>query len=253
MFVTDRSVSASVNLIKSPDAEFASLSGTGWSSTSDKSYWSNSSSGTTLYYGNNVRYYGFCAFEGERTFIFQCVGIMYQTITVPEAGIYRFTCHSRTRADNSAYSGNGVRFWMTKPGSGVTNFNNTLLIPYKRNFTESSWLVNVPEAGDWIFGMTGTGVAGTNTNADRLSYIDGISLVRAVEREDVPSVPEKFDIEVAEGARLVLDYPGTMTVRRLKLGGAPVSGVVSASTNPDYIGGCGSIQVVPDGMVIQFR
>lgn len=57
----------------------------------------------------------------------------------------------------------------------------------------------------------------------------------------------------ASGARLVLDYPGTIKVRRLKLGGVRKAGVVSAATDPDYIGGIGSIEVVPSGITVNFR
>ena len=185
--------------------------------------------------------------------MFQCAGVCYQTIHVPEAGTYRFTCHSRTRADGSSYSGNGIRFWMTKSGSNVTNYHNTLLLPYCRNFIERSWLVNVPEPGNWIFGMTGTGVAGTPTTADRSSFLDGLSFVRADDREDVPSVPEKMRLSVASGARMVLDYPGTVKVRRLTLGGVRKEGVVSATTDPDYIGGIGKLEIVPSGVIISVK
>ena len=101
--------------------------------------------------------------------------------------------------------------------------------------------------------MTGTGVAGTGTNADRRSFLDGLSLVRADGREDAPSVPKKMKLSVASGARLVLDYPGTVKVSRLSLGGVRKNGVVNAATDPDYIGGIGSLEIVPTGIAVSFK
>ena len=251
VFVTERRRDGKTNLIACPGAETTDWSR--WKTSGDTSYWTYSGCGYQAYDNANKFYYGYCAFEGERAFTFQCAGILRQTVTIPEAGTYRFTCHSRTRADDAGYSGNGIRFWTVKSGSTVTNFHNTLLMPYCRNFIERSWLVNFPEAGEWTFGMTGTGVAGTNTNADRLSYLDGLALVRADDREDVPSVPKKMCLSVASGARMVLDYPGTVKVRRLMLGGVRKEGVVNAATDPDYIGGIGSLMVVPSGATINFR
>ena len=250
VFVTEKRRDGKTNLIKNPGAENSG----NWTGSGDKSYWTNSDAGYKTY-SNNPAAYGYCAFEGAKWFFFQCAGILSQTITVPEAGTYRFTCHSRTRADNVNRGGNGVCFWIKKIGAEntVTNYHNTLLIPYCRNFVERSWLVDIPEAGNWLFGMTGTGVAGTAADADRLSLLDGLSLVRADDRDDVPSVPKKMGITVASGARLVLDYPGTIKVRRLKLGGVSKVGIVNAATDPDYIGGIGSIEVVPSGITVNFR
>ena len=251
VFVTKKRCDGKTNLITCPGAESDGWSS--WRTSGDRSWWQNSTAGYQVYSNKNTHAYGYCAFEGSRTFTFQCAGILTQTISVPEAGTYRFTCHSRTRADGASYSGNGIRFWMTKSGSNVTNFHNTLLMPYCRNFIERSWLVDVPEPGNWIFGMTGTGVAGTPATADRLSFLDGLSFVRADDREDMPSVPEKMRVSVATGARLLLDYPGTIKLRRLLLGGVRKEGVVSAATDPDYIGGIGKLEVVPSGIMVSFR
>lgn len=251
VFVTEKRRTGKTNLIACPGAETDGWSN--WKTSYDRSYWTNSGAGYYAYANANTHAYGYCAFEGDRAFSFQCVGILSQTISVPAAGTYRFTCHSRTRADSADYGGNGVRFWMVKSGSSVTNCHNTLLMPYCRNFIERSWLVDIPEPGDWIFGMTGTGVAGTGTNADRRSFLDGLSLVRADGREDAPSVPKKMKLSVASGARLVLDYPGTVKVSRLSLGGVRKNGVVNAATDPDYIGGIGSLEIVPTGIAVSFK
>ena len=251
VFVTEKWHAGKANLIVCPGAETTDWGS--WSGYVADSYWKNSSASYMVYSNSNTHAYGYNAFEGNRVFSFQCAGGRYQTIAFNEAGRYRFTCHSRTRADNASYSGNGIRFWMTKSGSNVTNFHNILLLPYCRNFIERSWLVNVPEPGNWIFGMNGTGVAGSSETADRMSFLDGLSLVRADDREDVPSVPEKMRIAVATGSRLVLDYPGTVKVRRLTLGGVRKEGIVSAATDPDYIGGIGKLEIVPSGVIIRLK
>ena len=42
-------------------------------------------------------------------------------------------------------------------------------------------------------------------------------------------------------------------VRRLTLGGVRKEGVVSAATDPDYIGGIGKLEIVPSGSMLSFR
>jgi hypothetical protein len=70
---------------------------------------------------------------------------------------------------------------------------------------------------------------------------------------DVPSVPEKMRIEVANGAILALDFPGTLSTGSLKLGGTHVVGLVNSDTHPDYICGMGTIDAKPVGSVLTIR
>ena len=74
------------------------------------------------------------------------------------------------------------------------------------------------------------------------------------ELEEAPEVPSNLRINVASGSRLVLNYPGTVQVGRVKLGDTVISsGVVSEKTHPQFIGGMGSLTIVPHGTAISIR
>ena len=113
----------------------------------------------------------------------------------------------------------------------------------------------VPEAGDYYFGLSGQGVPGAATNADKMTFLDGMSIHRVTETvDDVPAIPKGLRIKVASGARLVLDFKGTNEVSSVRLGGTLLtSGVVDGESYPDYIGGMGALQIVPRNFVLSFR
>ena len=70
----------------------------------------------------------------------------------------------------------------------------------------------------------------------------------------MPSLPGHLRISVAEGSRLVLDYPGTNKVASVRFGGTAVAGrIVDATTHPDYVTGIGALEIVPCNMAITLR
>ena len=87
---------------------------------------------------------------------------------------------------------------------------------------------------------------------DRACSIDGLSLKRLYAAEP-PSVPPEVKIDVAEGARLDLDYDGTVRVRGLSLAGRGQVGVIDATTCPGYVTGRGKLDVRPNGTIVLFR
>ena len=82
--------------------------------------------------------------------------------------------------------------------------------------------------------------------------IDGLSLKRLYAAEP-PSVPPQVKIDVAEGARLDLDYDGTVQVCGLSLAGRGQVGVVDATTCPGFLTGRGKLDVRPNGTIVLFR
>ena len=72
--------------------------------------------------------------------------------------------------------------------------------------------------------------------------------------QTAPTLPSKVRIDVAEGARLALDYPGTNRVRGVWFGGVPADGrIVDAASYPDYVSGIGALEIVPSGTLLLFR
>ena len=122
--------------------------------------------------------------------------------------------------------------------------------------------MRIPVAGRGELCIAGCGVPSEKFDgngrdkADLTTLVDGVSLFKVDETEQIkPDLPRKLRISVAEGAKLVLDYPGTKTVAALTLGGVPVRGfnVVDASTCPDFVSGVGALRVEPYGMQISFK
>lgn len=195
--------------------------------------------------------FGYNWFEGDYYLRIQNTGYAYCKIKVPEAGLYRFKAHVKAREDSSVYSMNRVTLW-TCPESNLmqTNVFARFTSPYTMNWVEVSYLVNFSSAGSHRLYISGSG-QGNLQGDDRDVHIDAVSLTKVTEEMDaVPSVPVSTKIEVAEGARLHLDFTGTLRTGLLKLGNRYVRGIVDASTHPEYVSGLGRIESIPTGLII---
>ncbi len=69
---------------------------------------------------------------------------------------------------------------------------------------------------------------------------------------DTPDVPASASIEVAEGAKLRLDFPGNLKLDNVRYVGRSYSGTLTAENCP-FILGPGSLDVKPKGTVLIFR
>lgn len=174
-------------------------------------------------------------------------GAVHQDITVPVAGRHRLSVAARKRVSwETVKQPLTVQFYLAK--DGVTNDVATLAPAYT-NFTMSSWAFDVPEPGDWNFGVRGLGTGGEDVN----TLIDDISLRYEPYAADLPEMNDELEISVARGARLNLDFGGTQTVRRLVVEGFSRSGLVRAADFPNTLSGAGALFVVPRGLVITVR
>lgn len=255
-FVSSTEFADKENLLCNAGAEEDNMPN--WTRTADTSFFRNSTVWIRDYdqtAKGTTKYYGYSAFEGKRYFYINSTATMSQRVTVPEAGLYRFTCHVRTRADSEYYCGNNLQVWYKAANGSATNFVDTLLMHYTGNYLERSWLVRFDAAGDYDIGISGLGVASAGQGADRESHLDGLSLRKVNGTvDDVPETPARLNLSVSEGARLVLDFPGVKQVRSLRLGGMKVpAGIVSANDYPEYLGGIGCLEVVPGGLLLLVR
>ena len=255
-FVSDADFSDRENLLCNAGAEEDNMPA--WTRTADTSYFKNSTVWIRDYdqtAKGTTKYYGYSAFEGKRYFYINSTATMSQRVTVPAAGLYRFTCHAKTRADSEYYCGNNLQVWYKAASGSATNFVDTLLMHYTGNFLERSWLVRFDAAGEYDIGISGLGVAGAGQNADRESHLDGLSLRKVAGAvDDVPQTPDCMKVAVADGARLVLDFPGVKRVRALRLGGRKIpTGIVGANDYPEYLGGIGRLEIVSGGLMLLVR
>lgn len=178
------------------------------------------------------------------------------------AGFHRLRFWAESRHNPTGGGlGNGrnpIRAYLTH--GAVTNDIGWTYVD-STNFVEHAFLFRVPEAGTYTLHLQGMSSPGSNwwdgigTANDRMSLVDAVSL-KAVDAADVPATPglsEETAVSVANGARMELEFSGTQKIAELCLGDKRVHGIVSASTNPEYLSGPGSFEVPEQAFSIIIR
>ena len=184
---------------------------------------------------------------------------LYQPVTFPTGGLYRLTVNLKTRGTTSPNTGNGlnpINVYLAR--DGVTNVVGRSDNAATTNFNEYAFTFAVPpEGGTYDVGFRGTSVwSGDEANpVDRTTLVDAAWLSRVESERDI-DLPEHLKIEVAEGARLQLDFAGTNKIDSLRIAGKSYAGLVSVETYPELfpvIAGPGTLMITPKGTMILFR
>ena len=244
------------NLIANPGFE-GNNNWTGYrvSAPTSTTYWV----GGPVSHTDRPQHWGYSVFEGTSRLRLQNLGAVRQDLTVPQAGLYRFTMHVRARADDSGYGNNPVRVSLSQ--GATTNVLAVTPTLYSRNWMEITYLANIPTTGTWRLAIEGLcrpdrieREAAGGSKADIDAHIDCVSLVRCLDTIDAaPSLPHNVKIEVAKGAQLLLDYTGTAKCGPVKYDGVVHIGTIDASTCPDFVTGMGTLEAVSDGTHLIFR
>ena len=115
------------------------------------------------------------------------------------------------------------------------------------NFAERVAYFRVEAAGDCYVGLYEEDMSNTDVLVDQIS-------LRKVLRAKTPDMAGNIALSVKSGARLRLDYEGTVQVGSLTLGDRKLHGVVDAASCPDYIDGPGKIAAPREqGTMLIFR
>jgi hypothetical protein len=183
---------------------------------------------------------------------------IYQSVTFPTGGLYRLTVNLKTRGTTvpSNSGNNPVDVYLAK--DGVTNIVGRSDNAATTNYNEYAFTFAVPEVGGtYDVGFHGTSVWGGDgtPTVDRTMLLDAAWLCR-VESEHELVLPKDLNIEVAEGARLQLDFAGTNEVFSLRIAGRKCSGYISAETRPDLfpaLSGPGTLYIRDRGLLIVVR
>ena len=201
-------------------------------------------------YGSAGLQYTIVPFDGDVVCCVRGDSALSQTLPPMEAGTYRFRVAANTRW-TSGYDENGIRVTLNDPSDGSVKYT-ICEIPEVTNYHAqvSFHDVTVDQPGTYVLKIQGT--HSDVRTGDRACSIDGLSLKRLYAAEP-PSVPPEVKIDVAEGARLDLDYDGTVQVRGLSVAGRGQVGVVDATTCPGYVTGRGKLDVRPNGTILLFR
>ena len=241
------------NLIANPGFEgSSSWSGYRVSAPTSTTYWV----GGPVTHTDRPQYWGYSVFEGTWRLRLQNLGAVRQDLTVPQAGLHRFTMHVRARADDPGYGNNPVRVSLSQ--GATTNVLAVTPTLYSRNWMEITYLANIPTTGTWRLAIEGLcrpdridREAAGGSRADIDAHIDNVSLVRCLDTIDAaPSLPRNLKFEVAKGAQLLLDYQGTAKCGPVKYDGVVHVGTINASTCPDFVTGMGALEAVSDGTLI---
>jgi len=92
-------------------------------------------------------------------------------------------------------------------------------------------------------------------------YVDGhaarpediMEILRRTDEDLTPTLDRDLQLALGGNGRLRLDYAGTNTIRRLRLGGQSVCGVIDASHESGRVFGPGALYVPPYGTMMIFR
>ena len=244
------------NLIANPSFEgSSSWSGYKLSAPTTTTHWV----GGPVSHTDRPQYWGYSVFEGTWRLRLQNLGGVRQDLTVPQAGLYRFTMHVRARADQPGYGNNPVRVSLSQ--GATTNVLAVTPTLYSRNWMEVSYLANIPTTGTWRLAIEGlcrpdqiAREAAGGSKADIDAHIDNVSLVRCLDTIDAaPSLPHNVKIEVAKGAQLLLDYTGTAKCGPVTYDGVVHVGTINASTHPEFVTGGGTLEAIPLGTAVMVR
>ena len=204
-------------------------------------------------YSYNPSYLGYSKWEGNKYMIVVGTGSLEQDIAFPTSGVYRLTLHTADRRDNPDLGNNPLKTSFY-PQGGTTNQAVEIgtFRAWTTNFAERVAYFRVPSAGNYTFRMEGTI---TTKNSDRMIRVDGVSIRHVDEGSfaaETPDVQAGTAIEVANGAKLRLDFPGTLKLDNLKYNGRSYSGILTADNCP-CLRGPGALDITPKGTVILFR
>ena len=245
----------SENLVSGGDFSEGGSTSRDWTSTSWESAASTNgySANLVLCSSGSIQAYGANWHDGNKTAVIVDNSRIWQNVTFPETGCHRLSLAARQRVSwdsPTAKKPCPVRFWIAR--DGVTN-EIARFAPCVTNFMMYSWSFDVPESGEWMFCVEGLGATEEYPGKDMNTLIDDISLVRTPLRSQTPDIPEDIEINVAEGAKLRLDYQGVCTAGRVRINGFSRSGIISAAEYPQSISGDGALYVQPRGTVLTVR
>ena len=194
---------------------------------------------------------GYSRYDGSSYVIICGSASIEQTLSFPSEGVYRLTFYAATREQNHANNGhNPIKASLVAVGSSVTNELCTVRVD-TFNFVRHSALFRVPTAGQYVLRIEGMTVA---ARSDRLTRLDGVSVKKATDlaADATPDIAEGTVFNVANGAKLRLDFPGTLKLDNLKYNGRSYSGILTADNCPCLLGP-GALDITPKGTVILIR
>jgi len=180
--------------------------------------------------------------EGQRCLVMARQGSASQNVAFATAGTYEFSF----LAAQSPTTAPGHDFAVTFNGMQVGRVQT-------EDTTFRRYVFRLPyvEAGR-TYGLT---LQGINSGGGWSASLIDAAILRKCDAEPEPFGAKAFEetvVSLAEGARLELDYKGTITLGGLWYDGVPCAGAMSAA-NTSFVRGTGCVLVKPKGAVLLLR
>ena len=183
--------------------------------------------------------------HGTTAAYLQKTAFIRQNVTFPEDGCYTVSFMAAARTEgNYAHTGHDFALQLDGVTAGTVTTTDYLYERYTFR------LPHVKAGTSCLLAFQGLNTAG----GDRSSAIDDVRVER-LEVEDAAYEPfaPNLVIDVAEGAKLALDYVGTKSVHAVRYGTFQLSGDISAQTYPALVTGPGALFAPNLGTVFSLR
>ena len=228
------------------ESNYKTRRATHWETTRTIPSYSSYAYTVPVRYADLPNSFGTAQFEGSYRLRIQGNGSARQIVTLPTVGCYRFVAHVSSRWISTRGYGlgrNPIEVTLSRNG---TVYPLGVLYSWEDCFRRYSIPFAVEEPGEYELAMTG------KLSGDVTTFLDGVS-IEPVRKTVCEGLSKDTRIEVAEGAKLSLDYLGTIPVGEVRLGDRSVSGVIQASKYPQFLSGAGTLYCVPKGTMLMLR
>lgn len=177
-------------------------------------------------------------------------GYAKQTVTFAAGGTYRLAFHatSRTQLDpaygTSLRGRNPISVWIAR--NGVTN-TLAYVTTSDSQFRRYECLFGIVEAGAYEIGFEG------QAWADRTSLIDAVSVVKVNVDETWSPFAKNTGLTVESGAKLQLNFIGTVKVDTLRYNGQTLTGLINNKTHSEFVLGAGTLYSPSKGSLLSLQ
>lgn len=200
----------------------------------------------------NDQYYGDTEIDGpERFRVHGTDGYVRQTVTLPEAGLYRFSFWARSRCEYHraiSFGPSDLDVTLRFGGQDEQILGHVEISRTCTDFRRYEFLFRAESAGPCTVGVKGT------TGGDNSTFVDAFTLERVGDAPDGWTPFEKTsEVSVAQNAGLRLDYEGEFRVKSFRYLGRSLSQTIDVLTHPEVVGGIGRLYVEPKGTIVLVR
>ena len=195
--------------------------------------------------------WGATPYEGKWFFAVRNDCGISQTITIPRSGLYRLSLGVHSRVSPAGYERNPIRAYLIDGNGREIPIGWTTADAV--NWVKHEWDFRIDTAGTYTICIQGMKYEPEEGIVQWNSMIDGASLKMIPDNMALPEISKWASVEVADGARLRLDFDGAIKVQSMKYAGRQLNGSVSAASYPEFIQGRGRIEVQATGAYLIYR